>query len=253
MLKDEADRYLRSALRAWSTFADTIFALDDGSEDETPKILKADEDVILVEPIDEEGQAWGDEWRYRKQLFSFIWVNVDPGDVIFFLDGDMCPIQDPTEFFEQEQFDSFCFYLMDLWATDETHMTGQYARKRFDYREEPPFWTAHKHPRTWAVRRTEENVDEFEWAERGIHAGHLPSNWRMKQQRKNCIIPKNCSIAHYGYLDPVDQERKHELYMSVESQLRGAERDHAESIVDDAPRLRPLPFDVDEDLVLEKP
>lgn len=251
--KNEASRYWRSALEAWLTFADDVLFIDDGSTDSTPEIAAEYEDVIEIETNFEADSLWGNEAPYRQALFEFGWANAEPGDILFWLDADMSPMRSPVEFFEQEEFERFAFFLFDLWATDETHMVAQYGRQRFDYRDEPPFWRAHESPRTWAVRVTEEPVDKFEWDhKRGIHSGHLPGQY-FDRERKVCVVPKSHAILHFGYLDPADQQEKHEKYMEVEDQLQGAELEHAQSIVDDNPRLRPLYREVDEDLILEKP
>lgn len=253
--RNEADRYLESALESWLTFADDVLFLDDGSTDDSRAIAESFDDVLFVEPNFDvnERSMWGGEGPYRRALFEFGWTNAEPGDILFWEDCDMSPMQDPTEFFEQEEFERFAFFLFDLWATDETHMVGQYGRERFDYRDEPPFWRAHESPRTWAIRVTDEPVEKFEWDhKRGIHAGHIPGKY-FDRDRELCIVPKSHAILHFGYLDPEDQQQKHEKYMEVEDQLQGAELEHARSIADDDPRLRPLYRDVDPDLVLEKP
>lgn len=249
--KDEAGRYLRSALEAWLTFADDVFFLDDDSEDESKEIAGSFDDVIFVEPNFDAGQMWGHEAKYRQALFEFGWVNADEGDVLFWEDCDMCPIQDPTQFFEMESVERWAFYLYDLWSTDDTHRQGQYGRGRFDYRDDPPFWRAHEAPRTWAVRVTDEDVNDFEWTERGVHCGHLPANYLFRD-RETVIVPKTHGIGHWGYHDVEDQRRKYEQYMEVEDHLENFERQHAESIMDE-PRLRPLHTPVDTDLVLRKP
>lgn len=253
MVKDEADRFWRSALQAWAEFSDSILVLDDGSTDATMEIAQQEipELLVPVEPVEDTDHAWGNETPYREMLFNFAIDVAEPGDVIFFEDADMTPLRDPTEIFTKSTADAFCFYLYDLWATDEMHVTRQYETGEFAFRDEKPYWQAHRNPRTWAIRVSEDDKDgtfTFDH-DRGIHSGHIPSDW-WGRGRDRCIVPKTHAIAHYGYLHPADREEKEEKYRAVEDQLTDFERAHAETITDPHPKIRPLAHDMD--YVLEK-
>ena len=67
MVRNEADRYLRSALSAWSDFADEIVALDDGSTDATPDLLAEFGCDVIRWTGD---RAWGAEASPRAALWN---------------------------------------------------------------------------------------------------------------------------------------------------------------------------------------
>lgn len=254
MARNEAGGYFRSAVKAWLDFADELLLLDNGSTDDTSSLaveVGGDQVTEVEQPYDR--PAWGHEAPFREALFNAGVEASEPGDILFILDADMAPIKSPVEFFEASDAEAFAFPLFDLWATDEMHLKNMYMREQFSYRDEPPYWVAHRNPRTWAVRVREEDLGtEHQFDDgRDIHSGHIPSSYqRTITAADRCVVPKSHAIAHYSYLDPEDQQQKYEQYMSVKADLTEFERAHAETIIEEAPRLRPLGHDMD--YVLEK-
>jgi hypothetical protein len=228
LVKDEADRYWKDALQAWSEFADTIFVLDDLSEDATLDIAKGFPKVENCSPPSGYTEAWGDETKYRKWLYDYAVRNTETGGVVFWLDADMVPLKDPREFFEIDLFDTFGFTLYDLWETEPCF-----------YRTDS-FWKGHTNHRIWAIRITEGLESDSEWSGRGIHCGHLPSNYRPTSI---CYIPEDFSLLHYGYATPADRMDRDARYKSVSHILSDFERAHAQSILDPQPVLEALPFE----------
>jgi hypothetical protein len=221
MVRNEADRWLPSLLRAWGEFADHIIAYEDHSEDNTRAILE-DAGCEILEPV--VPQAWGNEAPARRRLWD---AGVDSGaDWLMHLDADMCPASDPGKLIQGHNADALAFPLYDLWTPDGLL-----------YREDT-FWQAHLHPRIWAVRNP--GKDAWIWPERGIHCGHLPQN--LKLQRV-LTAPKKFAIMHYGYTHAHDRELKYHAYTDLDI-LSEFEREHAESILDPNPRLLPLDVDI---------
>lgn len=225
MCRNEATRYLPSALDAWRAFADEIVVLDDGSEDATADLAQA-AGVRLVRREHDGGAGWGREWEKRDALWRAAtslgtsWV--------FVLDADMVPAGDPTALWRDlpESVEAAAFRLYDLWTLGELPF----------YREDE-LWCAHKWPRVWAVRPAALK-EAPRWNERGVHCGHFPSNFRAKI---TAIAPVEMSILHYGYADRRDRQTKLAQYLSIGQQLTPAELEHAKTIVDEA-HVRPLPM-----------
>lgn len=231
--KNEADNYFGSALKAWSKFVDTILFIDDLSDDNTRDLANSFKKVMEITPPCGFGGLWGNEIKYRRYLFERAWLEAEIGDVLFWEDADMTPSTDPTEAFAMTDVNQWAFPLLDLWdEQDET----------LYYRLEPPYWVASLHPRIWAVRKTEEAVlvgaEGWQWNERGIHTGHLPTNFPDSE-----VGLVSAPILHYGYLDPRDRETKQEKYVSVRHQLSEHELSHALTITDENPTIWAVDFE----------
>jgi glycosyltransferase involved in cell wall biosynthesis len=225
LIRNEGDRYLRSALRAWSDFADRIVILDDNSTDKTVEVARSFEKAVVLERYGANEAMWGRESAARRELWDAALENSEPGDAIFWLDADMVPMRDPREYLD-DRIDSYLFTLYDLWGEDD------YGRLL--YRDDA-YWRAHFAPRVWMIRRPHEL--KVEWNLRGVHCGHLPANWRVERP---FYVPPSHGLLHYGYFDPADRHEKYAQYAKVKAQLSPFEWEHAATIVDDCPRVKPL-------------
>jgi len=219
MVKDEASRYLPSALAAWKEFADEIIALDDHSSDGTREMLEAAGATVHENPL---RTAWGAEAGPRSCLFDRA---LESGcEWLLWLDADMVPARDPRTLF-QPSADGVAFPLFDLWGASV-------------YRSDA-MWSAHKSARVWAVRNP--GPGKYVWLERGLHCGHLPLNLELNHV---VCAPMSFSLLHYGYVDPQDRVEKCEQYLNEKGKLNVREILHAQSIIDDAPRVQPLKIEV---------
>ena len=220
MLKDEADNYLDSALRAWNQFADRIVVLNDNSTDNTADLCR-EHDAFVV---DWSGpKAWGNETPARKALWD---AAVQSGcDFIMVLDGDMVPARNPKDLLVGG-IDAVAFYLYDLWAEDAY---------RFDH-----FWCAHTVPRLW-IARNPGRTGGFHFSGRKLHSGHFPTGLKLE---RIVTAPREYSILHYAYVTEKDRQKKKKQYLSQGHLLTTHEWLHACSIDDPEPRLLPLDVDV---------
>lgn len=239
IVKDESHRYLVSALKGWSDFADRIVVIDDGSTDDTADILKAHSKVAyhILPDVD---SLWGKEAPHRAALFALALGHAEEGDVILWLDADMIPATDPRKFFAPEDIDMWAFPLYDLWGRDE--------HNRLTYRCDG-YWMGHRSSRVWAIRKTAElDASELGWPDaRGIHSGHIPTSY-FDTERVALTMPSTHALLHYGYYTEQDRTDRSARYNDVRVLLGSDERAHASSILD-VPKVRPLPFIPDYELV----
>lgn len=235
IVRNEADRYLPSALEAWSSFADEIVAIDDDSDDDTPNLLAdAGAQLRRASLLGLEGPAWGREAPYRRTLFNFALDAADDSDIILWLDADMTPARSPAEIFS-EGGDVFLFNLYDLFQLDPPA-----------YRHEPPYWVAARGWRPWALRAGYAKTLSTDGWDRGIHSGHIPGYNRLTAVE--VFMPPSFGLLHYGYATSADRIRAADRYATVADDLTEQERAHASTILDDSPQLVELPYEPDWEL-----
>lgn len=214
MVRNEAGRYLRSALAAWGEIGN-ILAYDDKSDDETVELLRDAGATIIhrnnVLP------AWGNEWEARRALWNAALTMQT--DWLLWLDADMIPARDPNELCARD-VDAIAFRLFDLWNWQEPQLMF-----RLD-----GHWQAHEHPRVWMIRKPHQ-LTGWEWNERGIHCGHMPLNYRPS---RTLVAPQEYSLLHYGYARELDRWAKAQQYSCQSRQLDAQEYLHALSITDAA-------------------
>jgi glycosyltransferase involved in cell wall biosynthesis len=225
LARNEADRFWRSALEAWSSFADLVLVVDDGSTDATSAIAREFPRSIVQKRHSVDPAAWGRESPARQQLFDLSLYHTSPGDYILWLDADMVPASDPRPLMNGGSA-AWSFPLYDLWGPGV-------------YREDA-YWFGHFSPRVWMIRRPE--PQDWTWSGRGIHSGHLPSNFSFRAGDCIGIAPYDMGLLHFAYVDAELRAEKYQRYMSVRDQLSDGERKHAETIMDPHPHLVPLYF-----------
>jgi glycosyltransferase involved in cell wall biosynthesis len=140
LVRNEADRFLPSAVEAWSRFADWIVAVDDGSSDLTGEVLRRAGASVYRRPGGEGEPAWGRESAARALLWERANAEARPGDYIFVLDADMVPARSPRPLLETNP-DTVAFNLYDLWQAEPPL-----------FRDDGP-WGAHSHWRAWIAGR----------------------------------------------------------------------------------------------------
>ena len=229
LIKNEAERFLPSALKAWGSFADKILILDDNSEDESVFIAQAAGAEVVSRNVTID--AWGAESSAREHLWLEAVKRTEIGDYIFILDADMTPVKNPVKLLEGEP-SAIAFPLFDLWA--------EYSDGMLMYREDGLWQYGLSHPRIWMARREEEPLDGWKFNTRGVHCGHLPVNLDYD----NIIFaPQDYGLLHYAYLDSELRNGKFKQYYDVKEQLDERERAHAQSILDQNPKMKVLEFE----------
>ena len=219
IVRDERRRFLPSALECWSEFADRIVAVDDGSKDGTHKLLEEHGCEVYRETFD----LWGNETAARK----FLWEKAVKGsDWVVHIDADMVPAGD----FRRSLKGSLAgFCVFDLWDEERTYRSDRW-------------WTGHRR-RHWIAANVSKHQDaKWKWGDAGIHSGHLPLNAR-ELLGPMYPIDQECGMLHYAYSRPELRRAKYEKYMAVREQLSPRQLFHAQSIIDELPRLAKLWFE----------
>ncbi len=222
--RDEASRYLRSALAAWSAFADLIIAIDNDSTDATRDLL-FDAGATLVDAPSEK-PMWDDEAPFRRRLFECAVTAATDDDVILWLDADMTPLRDPRSVFV-DGGDVYLFNLYDLWSADE-------------YRMEPSYWIASVAWRPWALSAKFARKLDPAALERDIHCGHLPPFDPLTAE--TVYMPPSFGLLHYGYRSEQDRAERSDRYLGIAARLSPQELAHAQTILDADPLLTKLPY-----------
>lgn len=234
IVRNEANRFLPSALEAWRTFADRIVVLDDGSTDGTDDMCEAAGCLVYRRPR----QMFGNEWQARRELWGLASGVGTHGlvprelrnrwglaDWVLHLDADQVPSCDPRPFLKAPV--SY-FRVYDLWSENT-------------YREDA-WWTGHQRcwwPAVHVPSLPADFVDQ--WPERGWHSGHVP----MNLPREGHPV-EGCAILHYAYVSAElrrNQAAKYEA-LAEAGHLTTRERFHAKTILTPNPHTKPLPFEV---------
>lgn len=215
VVRNEADRYLPSALECWLDFADAVVVLDDGSDDGTVEVCRSAGAVVHARPPGAP-RLWGAESRARLELHRHVMAE-DP-DWVFYLDADMCVSCDPRPHLEGAV--GLAFRLYDIWGLDP-----------LVYRCDAPFWQAHERHHPWAIRADcLPSAGEVRYSGRGLHSGHLPVNYDLGGRHWRGLEPQHCVMLHYGYADEGDRLAKEAAYLALGSELKPRERAHALTI-----------------------
>lgn len=224
MVRNEAapDRYLHRVLENMRARSDAILILDDHSTDDTPVMCAPYADFMFYRMGGV--PAWGAEATAREELWRLATVTAAPGDWLCFWDADMLLSRDPRPLMGTTALNTWCWPLYDLWDSEETYRADGH-------------WQGHRHPRAWMVRPHDVPAGWAPtWTARGMHCGHLPSNWPLRAG----VAPDDYYWRHYSFCTPDHRAVKHAQYLSQRDQLSPGERAHAESILDPVPPVPAL-------------
>ena len=184
------------------------------------------DDIVVLN--DDTGDAWGNETKYRQELWDKATEACGYDGWLFVLDADFILTFDPHELADLHGMAiAWRFNLYDLWSPTQ-------------YRNDQ-FWSAHNFPRHWMFRPSQGPLLS-EWSGAGIHCGHAPKNF-LNSQSGIGLAPSRMSILHLGWLTPEIRYEKYERYTQVWSQLSDFQKKHVESVLDDNPNLEELPVE----------
>ena len=217
LVRNEAspDRYLERILRRCAEFSEDILVLDDGSTDDTVELCKRAGALVKQRPASP--PMWGAEASARAELWER-GAKLAKDGWLLVADADMLLVGDPKPLCASWDVNSWAFVLYDVWSEDEKL-----------FRCDPP-WMGHLVPRPWLVRPAAVPAGwRPEWPSRGLHVGHIPSNFPLIC---GAVEPHVLHWRHLAYAKREHRERKHRQYLEQASQLTEFERKHAESIVE---------------------
>jgi glycosyltransferase involved in cell wall biosynthesis len=209
LCRNEADRYLEEVLTDVARFCDEIVVVDDGSEDDTQRICEehgaivSREDDLHSSGDDNNAGYWGTDeatpraelWRRASELAgSTGWIYVFDADHL--LTG-ITP-DDFRTLCRADHVNAWAFRLLDCWGTRDSHRVDE-------------FWQAWLYPRPWLFRGSPRSDFDPVWKVRGIHAGHVPSNYPMRAG----VAPGFGAIRHLGYVSGADRAAKAKKYLDL--------------------------------------
>lgn len=215
IVRNEAGRFLPSALEAWKQFADRIVVLNDGSTDMTAELCLRAGCIVHRHAA----EMFGNEWEARRRLWRYA---TRSADWVMWLDADQVPSCDPRPYLTAPVS---LFRVYDLWGEDH-------------YREDA-WWTGHLRC-WWPAVHIPSLPKDFRdsWSERGWHSGHVPANVPGPKHPVH-----DCAILHYAYSTPEVREHKAAMYEDLAPHLTQQERFHARTILMPQPITKPLPFE----------
>ncbi len=210
LARNEAGRDLPDVLARAATYSDQILLLDDRSTDGTADLArKYGAEVKRRAGL----PAWGTEAPARAELWDWA-AEVAKDGWILICDADMLLEGDPRPLAASWAVNAWAWVLYDLWSETEAR--------------EDEFWVGHMIPRPWMVAPTRVPAGwSPEWPERGIHCGHIPSNYPIVA---GSVGPDTLYWKHRAYVTPGRRKAKWEQYQSQFHQMSEPERLHAASI-----------------------
>lgn len=198
LARNEADRYLAEVLHQAKEYCDEVVVLDDGSDDITAETARKSAAVFLRE----ESGAWGNESPARAELWQLAAERTREDGWIYIFDADHLLTGITPDTFRtlthSDHHNAWAFPLYDCWDSPDQHRVDGY-------------WQAWRTPRVWFAKAKPTPDFQPEWPARGIHCGHLPSNYPLQAG----IAPAPAGILHLGYIKSSDREAKAQQYLAL--------------------------------------
>lgn len=217
-VRNEADRYLKTALTHLSEYVDGIVILDDASTDETPRICQNFSKVISFHRLDE--SLFGKDESILRRILWEMTVDLDP-DWILALDAD--------EIFES----SIKNELLSLTRQNKNdlvyfpiyHFWGSLTHYRTDGLWNPLF------SKIACLYRYLKNKN-YHWPDRKLHCGRFPIEAYVQPATLATI-----RILHLGYARKAEHQSKYNRYLAIDPGGRFCPMAHYQSILE-SPQLK---------------
>jgi hypothetical protein len=220
VVRNEADRWLRQALRAHRPLIHEAVIIDDASTDDTVDVIQRELDGIPLRLVRNTSSRFANEVELRKQQWDEA-VASNP-DWLLFLDADEVLESRAKrvipDLIAQTDFSVFGFHLYDFWS--DTH-----------YREDK-WWSAHSSARTFMLRYTPDYL--FRWTTTPQHCGRMPSNLAWFNS-----AAIDLRVKHMGWANPSERQRKYDRYKELDPGAIYGIREQYDSILDPSPTLVP--------------
>lgn len=218
VVKNEGDRYLKSALEAHKDFIDAAVIIDDGSIDNTVDICKEVLHDIPLHLVQNTTSQFSNEVTLRKQQWEETILS-DPGwilnlDADEFMDASFA--SKVQEIVEQQTYEAIYFRLYDMWSL--TH-----------YREDQ-YWSAHQIYRPFMVRYRPNFP--YIWKETPQHCGRFPLS--INHFSYMCHPAR---VKHFGWARKEDRQSKYNRYQLLDPDAKYGWKEQYESILDEHPNL----------------
>jgi Glycosyl transferase family 2 len=218
VVHNEANRWLRDALRAHLPFLNEAVVIDDASTDETADVVQRELEGLPLRLIRNRTSRFANEIELRQQQ----WEEALASNPDWILNLDADEILEPRasvvipELVKQTDYAVFGFALYDFW--NSTH-----------YREDD-WWRAHAVPRPFLTRYTPDF--RYRWNDTPQHCGRMPAN--VLELNSAAV---DLRVKHMGWSKPEERERKHARYQALDPEARFGVREQYDSILDPAPNL----------------
>ncbi len=211
IVRNEADRYLPAVLKDLDAYCDRICVLDDGSTDATPDVCLAYPHVHFVR--NPSSCFWQNEAMLREQLWAIV-TNLEPYWILA-IDADEILEErfkrDRDRYLSQMAHPIIGAQLFHFWANTAEYRVDKY-------------WSPSSTHQAMLVRFLPRFP--YRWDKRALHCGRIPVN------TPGAMLQDGLRCKHFGYANPADLRRKHDLYVAHDPEGHYCLRAHYDSILD---------------------
>lgn len=212
LVRNEAARWLESALEQMAHLCERIVVLDDASTDETPEICDKYGAIVHLSEKSlfetDQSALWERLWKHTTEV-------TDGGDWILSLAADetmeeraLSDLPKMISLAEKNELNGLGLWLYDMW--DEHH-----------YRDDL-HWSTKRG--VWVVARRYDPKVDYAWRKQQSHVGRLPYKPPMR------VLVTPLRIQHWGYSRPEYRQYKYERQKRTNPGYLWGSKEHYEGI-----------------------